>query len=378
MSNHRAAVMASSRARMSSRLLPDPDPAPDEILVQVRAVAINPVDWVIQGTGSVTYRWLETPAVLGSDVAGVVVAVGSAVSRFRVGDRVVGLATGTDRGRDAIREGAFQERTVLLERLSAPIPDDMTDEQAAVLPLGVSTAACALFQPAHLGLRLPGDDESPKVEGVVIVWGGATSVGMNAVQLARAAGYDVVTTASPRNAALLMDLGAETVVDRSAPDAVDRLVDAVAGRRVLGAVALGSASAGPCIEVLRRTGGEIVAMASTPVSLDGLAGRRRLFPAMIPTFTRIGVTTGVLMLRARRAGIRAGFVWGSSLRDDFLGEALWGAVLPDALATGRFRVVPEPLIVGTGLSSIQDALDRQRGGVSAQKVVVSIPAGPDH
>lgn len=375
MPNHRAAVMASPRARLEIRSVPDPEPAPDEILVQVRAVGINPVDWVIQGTGPITYSWLKAPVVLGSDVAGEVVAVGSAVTRFRVGDRVVGLATGTDRGRDPLREGAFRERTVLLERLSAPIPNGMPEERAAVLPLGVSTAACALFQTAHLGLPVPGDEGAASGGGVVIIWGGATSVGMNAIQLARAAGYAVITTASQRNALLLLELGAETVIDRTAPDAVGRLVTAVGGRRVVGAVALGAGSAGPCIDVLRRTGGKILAMASTPVSLEGVAGRRRLFPGMIPTFTRIGVTMGSLMLRARRAGIRAGFVWGSSLRDDGLGERLWGGFLPAALADGSYRAVPEPLTAGSGLDAVQAGLDRQREGVSAQKIVIAIDWG---
>lgn len=385
MSQHSAAVLRASRAPLVVSSVPDAEPGAGEVLVRVRAIAVNPVDWVIQGTGSVTYRWLRYPAVLGSDVAGEVLAVGAGVTRFRVGDRVFGLATGTDRGRDPMREGAFQETTVLLERLTAATPSGVSDAEAAVLPLGASTAACALFQPAHLGLRMPGDAAVPgdavatgdAVEpegerGVVVVWGGSTSVGMNAVQLARAAGYDVVSTASPRNAALVRSLGADVVVDHGDARAVEHLVEGIGGRRVVGAVALGTTSAAACIEVLRRTGGSVLAMASTPVSLDGLAGRRCLFPAMLPVFTRVGLTMARLTLRARRAGIRSAFVWGSSLRDDEVGRRLWSEVLETGLADGTLRPVPEALVVGEGLGSVQTAIDRQRAGVSAQKVVVTL------
>lgn len=374
MSQNSAAVIRSSRAPLVVEPVPIPTPAADEVVVRVGAVAVNPVDWVIQGTGSVTYRWLRFPAVLGSDAAGEVVAVGTDVTRFRIGDRVFGLATGTDRGRDPMHEGAFQQHTALLERLTAATPTGMSDAEAAVLPLGASTAACALFQPGHLGLTMP-DPSAPAPtggRGVVVVWGGSTSVGMNAVQLARAAGYDVVSTASPRNADLVRSLGADVVVDHNDPAAVDELVAGIAGRRVVGAVALGTTSAAACIRVLGRTGGTVLAMASTPVSLEGLAGRRRLFPAMLPVFSRIGLTMAGLMLRARRAGITSAFVWGSSLRDDEVGRRLWAEVLPAGLADGTLRAVPEPLVVGSGLDAVQGALDRQRAGVSAQKVVVTL------
>ncbi|WP_308222233.1 zinc-binding alcohol dehydrogenase family protein [Microbacterium oleivorans] len=367
-----AALMRAPRARLTVERMPMPEPAADEVIVRVRAVAVNPVDWVIQGTGAVTYRWLPAPAVLGSDVAGEVVAVGSQVTRFHVGDRVVGLATGTDKGRDSRHEGAFQHYTALLERLTAPIPDAISDAQAAVLPLGVSTAACALFQPQHLGLAVHDPAEPRTARGVVVIWGGSTSVGMNAIQLARAAGYDVVGTASPRNANLVRSLGADVVADHGSSTAVDDLVAGIGGRPVLGAVAFGETSAAPCIEVLRRTGGSVLVMASTPVSLADLAGRRRLFPAMVPVFTRLGLRMVALMLRARWAGIRAGFVWGTSLRDDGLGDRLWGGLLPQWLADGTVRPSPEPLVTGHGLEAMQDALDRQRAGVSAQKVVVTL------
>lgn len=372
MSTHAAATLAAPRAPLTLTTIETPTPAADEVLVRVRAVAINPVDWIVQGVGRIIYRWLRTPAVLGSDVAGEVVAVGADVTRFRVGQRVFGLATGTDRGRDPLREGAFQQYSTLLERLTAPTPDDLPHEHAAVFPLGLSTAACALFQPQHLGLRMPGAPASGTPSEVVVVWGGSTSVGMNAVQLARAAGYIVVSTASAKNAGTVRALGAEAVVDHGSPSAVTDLVAAIGGRPVAGAVALGAGSAQACLDVLSRTDGTRLALASTPVSLASLVGRRHLFPAMLPVFTRIGLGTLGSSLRARRLGIRAGFVWGSSLRDDEMGPRLWGEVVPGMLADGSLRPAPAPLVVGEGLGAIQDGLDRQRAGVSARKVVVRL------
>ncbi|KQR65690.1 zinc-binding alcohol dehydrogenase family protein [Frigoribacterium sp. Leaf172] len=362
-----------------------PAPAADEVVVRVRAVAVNPLDWVVQGTGRMTYRWLTHPAVLGTDVAGEVVAVGSAVTRLAVGDRVVGLATGTDKGRDPRHEGAFQTHTALLERLTTVIPDDLSFEQAAVLPLGVSTAACALFQERHLGLRLPrsaadaggavSDAGGPaaREREVVVVWGGSTSVGMNAVQLATAAGYDVVSTASAANAETVKGLGATHVYDYRDPEVVDKLVAVIAGRTVAGAVAIGLGSTEACIRLLARTGGSRLALLSTPVSLAEVADvstGRPLVPNALPTFARLGLATARSLLAARQAKVVARFVWGSSLRDDDLGEQLWGGIVPRGLADGSLRAVPEALVAGEGLGAIQGAVDRQRAGVSARKLVV--------
>ena len=398
-----AAFLRAPRTPFEVRPAALPEPAPDEVVVRVRAVAVNPLDWVVQGTGQLTYRWLAHPAVLGTDVAGEVVAIGSHVTRLAVGDRVAGLATGTDKGRDSTREGAFQHYTALLERLTTVIPDGLSFERAAVLPLGVSTAACALFQERHLGLRLPPTsrggaaqadrdpsptrggaapaerDPSPTEGGaapaereVVVVWGGSSSVGMNAVQLATAAGYDVLSTASAVNAETVRELGATHVYDYRDPEVVDKLVAVIAGRTVAGAVAIGAGSTEACIRLLARTGGTRLAIASTPVSLAEVAAGRRLIPTALPTFARLGLATARSALAARQAGVTARFIWGSSLRDDDLGERLWGEVLPRGLADGSLRPMPEALVTGEGLAAIQGAVDRQRAGVSAQKLVVRL------
>jgi len=216
-----AAWIPAKKAKLQVGPAPLPAPRADEILVTNRAVAVNPIDWVIQDTGSLIFRWITYPFVLGSDLAGEVTAVGSSVTRFAVGDRVLAHAVGVDKKRNSAAEGSFQEHTIALERMTCPIPDSMTYEDAAVLPLAVSTAACGLFQTDHLGLAHPGAQPTPTGQTVVI-WGGSTSVGSNAIQLAAAAGYDVVTTASPTNHDYVQTLGAAQVFDHHSPTVIAR------------------------------------------------------------------------------------------------------------------------------------------------------------
>ena len=280
-----------------------PHAGPGEIVVRNRAVAVNPVDWIVQSIGAVAYRWLRHPAVLGADVGGEVVEVGPDVTRFRVGDRVTGLAVGTEQDRARPAEGAFQLFTVLSEHLAAPIPEGMDATVAAVVPLTTSTAATGLFEREHLALHLPTAAPAAGEErGTVLVWGAGTAVGANAVQLARAAGYAVVATASGRTADGVRALGAAEVLDRRAPDVVDRLVETLRGRRFVGALAVGTGSAGACVEVVRRLDGvRAVASASTAVSFDRLAPGRGVLLRALPLLLRMGVGEAAIRLRARAA-----------------------------------------------------------------------------
>jgi len=177
-----AAWWRSNGAPLAVGQAPVPTPGPGEIVVANRAVAMNPVDWIVRDVGRMIFPWLKTPFVLGSDLAGDVVQVGSGVTRFKVGDRVLGHAAGIDKSRSSSAEGSFQEQTVVLERMAAPIPEAMSYTDAAVLPLGISTAACALFQQDHLALTHP--QAAPVArEQTVLIWGGSSNVGSNAIQL---------------------------------------------------------------------------------------------------------------------------------------------------------------------------------------------------
>ena len=198
MPENKALWLNAKRAPLTVGPAPYTAPRADEIVVRVRAVAVNPMDRLQQTMGDIFTPWTSYPFVVGSDVAGEVVEVGGGVTRFQVGDRVVGYAAGSDKPRNRAAEGAFQDYVVLLAHMAAPIPDAMPFEDAAVLPLGLSTAACGLFQKDFLALNAPSAAPAPTGK-TLLVWGGSTSVGSNAIQLAVAAGYDVVTTASPRN-----------------------------------------------------------------------------------------------------------------------------------------------------------------------------------
>ena len=164
----------------------------------VRAVAVNPVDAIPGLAYRLIMPWLTFPAIIGGDVAGEVVEAGPGVTRLQPGDRVLGMADGLERSRNNAAEGAFQKDTVLMQNLVSPIPNELSFEQAAVLPLTLSTAATGLFQRDHLALPLPAID-APDRQQTVLVWGGSTHVGSNGIQLARCAGYRVIATASPRN-----------------------------------------------------------------------------------------------------------------------------------------------------------------------------------
>ena len=368
-----AAWLASSAADLTVGPAPRTAPRAGEVAIRVRAVAINPLDTMKQHMGDLMYRWLPHPAVLGEDVAGEVEQVGPGVTRFAVGDRVVAYAVGMEKGRRHAPEGGFQTRVIVRTDLAAPIPDSLAFADAAVLPLGISTAASGLFGAGQLGLRFP-EVATPPTGETVVVWGGSTSVGLNAIQLAVAAGYDVVTTASPRNHALVTGLGASRAFDYRSPTVVQDITSHVAasGREVAGVLAIGTGSGDPAVRIAAATGAKRVSMASPPVSFDTLPRGGRIGLPLVRLGLRMGTATPALMLRAAAHGIRASFIWGSALMHDEVGPMLWERFLPDALAEGRYVAAPQAEVVGTGLAAIQPAMDRLREGVSARKLVVTL------
>jgi NADPH:quinone reductase-like Zn-dependent oxidoreductase len=369
MPSNTAAWLRAKYAKLEVGPASYPSPGVHEIVVRNHAVAINPVDWAIPRLGGAGFGWIKPPMVLGSDVAGEVVEVGAEVSRFKVGDRVFGQALGTSKARYGSAGGAFQAYTVLADHMAAPIPDAMSYESAAVLPLAVSTAACGLFQKDQLALQHPSIPPTPTGK-TLLVWGGSTSVGSNAIQLAVAAGYEVFTTASPRNFDYVTGLGASRAFDYNSKSVVTDIVAALKGKTIAGAIAIGQGSTAPCFDIVHAsTGDKFVSTASSPVSLDALPERGGLTPSMILTFVSSGIAVAI---KARVQGIRTKFIFGDTLADNEVGPMIYVDFLPKALAAGAYRAAPEPLVVGHGLDLIQAAFDAQAKGVSARKIVVTL------
>ena len=169
-------------------------PPRDMILVKNGAVAINPIDLLIQSRGDIMFTHLKYPFILGCDIAGEVVEVGRDVSRFHVGDRVVALGRGAVKDVNDPAQGGFQHYSLIRQDLACTIPNSVSYESASVIPLGLATASAGLFGTTQLGLQLPTEPARPANGKTLIIWGGSTSVGCNAIQLATAAGYEVFST----------------------------------------------------------------------------------------------------------------------------------------------------------------------------------------
>jgi reticulon-4-interacting protein 1, mitochondrial len=183
---------------------PAPVPGPHEILIRVHAAAVNPVDCAIRrGYGKDFFRSAcqagprAFPLRLGRDAAGVVAGVGSAVTSFRLADRVY----------VAPPRASIAEFIVVDASLAAPMPTNLDFIEAASLPFVAMTAWNSLVN--QVGFN------AANARGKrVLIARGAGGVGSFAIQLTKAWGAYVVSTASTRNVQMLKDLGADRVIDR--------------------------------------------------------------------------------------------------------------------------------------------------------------------
>ena len=194
--------------------VPTPSIGSGDVLVKVKAVAINPTDWKhVYLTGAVD------GAIVGCDFSGEVVKVGSDVKNLKIGDAIASMVSGSSTIDP--RTGAFAEyirveagRTyifpkglVISKENSIPVEEVKTFEGASSVGIGYSTVGLGFFN------RYPDFKPNSAPNEYYLVWGGASSVGQIAIELAKYLGFKVIATASPRNFDLLKNLGAEKIFD---------------------------------------------------------------------------------------------------------------------------------------------------------------------
>jgi NADPH:quinone reductase-like Zn-dependent oxidoreductase len=259
---------------------PRPTPKPDELLIQVHAAGLNPIDCMIpKGMFKPILRF-RLPAILGSDLAGVVVETGNRVTRFKPGDAI--FASIFDLG-----TGALGEFALVPECAAALKPPNLDFVQAASIPMVGLTSWQALKERAHLK---PGNK--------VFIPAGSGGIGTFAIQLAKYLGAKVGTTTSTGNVDLVRSLGADEVIDYKKQEFQDVLRDYDA---VLGTVR------GDALEKSLR----ILKPKSTVVSLIGppdavFARARRMNFFMVSLF---GLLSRKIIRSAKKRGVAYSFLF---------------------------------------------------------------------
>jgi NADPH:quinone reductase-like Zn-dependent oxidoreductase len=177
--------------------LPDPVPAPGEVVVDVVAASVNAADWKVRAG---EYSQATFPLVLGRDFSGSVAATGAGVDDLKIGDAVFGVL-------DAGREGAYAEKVAIKAAIVAKKPDGLSHVDAAALALIGLTA-----------IRTIEDSLKLKRGETILIQGGAGGVASFAIQLAKHIGARVITTTSATNLDYVRDLGADEVIDYNVQD----------------------------------------------------------------------------------------------------------------------------------------------------------------
>ena len=221
-------------------VMPEPELRPDDVLVQIHAASINPVDFKIRDGQLKVVLPYRPPFILGNDLAGVVVRVGSRVRHFKPGDEIYARA-------DKDRMGTFAESISIKEDAVAIKPRTLTMEEAASIPLVGLTAWQALIEKANL-------NRGQKV----LIHAGSGGVGTFAIQLAKHLGATVATTTSTANVDWVKRLGADIVIDYKKEDLETILRDYDVVLDTLGGEALEKS-----LRVL-KPGGRLISIAGPP------------------------------------------------------------------------------------------------------------------
>ncbi|PVH85178.1 GroES-like protein [Cadophora sp. DSE1049] len=246
-----------------------------QILVEMKATSLNLLDWKRVAKNILIPSF---PHVLGMDIVGVV-SDKAGSSRYKLGDRVMGISTVGNS-----ETGSFQTHAIVHERNTCLIPDELSFVEAATIPFALSTAACALY----LGLGIPrpwktNKDNSP----AVLIWGAGGSVGSFAVQLAKASGSEVIAVCSEHSFDRMKEYGADVILAPSHPDIISLIRTLYPKLHLAFDLIVSKSSISSCVGCLENEAGVI----ATAIMYKDAHGRKSV--SFKPTFS--GAVQGARM-----------------------------------------------------------------------------------
>ncbi|KAL1638608.1 hypothetical protein SLS58_008822 [Diplodia intermedia] len=343
MSTHLAAVLSAKGSALEVESRPTPTPGPSELLIDVKSVAVNPLDWKQQLSGFMLNQGF--PTVLGSDISGIVLAAGSTVppDAPKPGTRVAAFAPCFFK-QGAADYGAFQTRVLIPAANAVPLPAHVGFDEASTLPMAVATAWSGLYT-----LGVPRETVfKPADKQAFLLWGGASSIGTATIQLASSMGFSVYTTASERHHDYLKTLGAKRIFDYRNEAVVDHIINTAKEDGVtlqLGFDAVGALES--CLQVLK--------------TLNPSGAKLVSAPPLTPHSPQM-------------EGVELKFVLAPNdpkrLSDFF--HFVFGTWLRERLEAREFIPSPKVKVVEGGLHSVQAALDESKAGVSGVKLVLRL------
>ena len=286
------------------------------------------------------------PTVLGSDVAGTVISAGSDLPSDapKPGTRVAAFATAYYK-KGLPDYGSFQTHVLVPAVNVVPLPSNISFNEAALLPMAAATAWAGWYA---VGLSRDTAYTAQDKQGL-LVWGGASSIGSGAIQVAKSFGFSVYVTASEKHHEYLKGLGASQVFDYNSEDVVENIVKAAKADGVTvqtGYDAVGQVK--PCSDILKQLKG------------DG--------PAKLATAVPPSEDT------PRVDGVEVAWIYppeDEKERTEYF-HFVFGVWLKEKLARGEYVPSPKVQVVGRGLESIDKGLDELKKGVSGVKLVVEV------
>jgi alcohol dehydrogenase len=321
------------KGRMRLGELPEPKLDENEVLVQVHAAGVNPLDALIKSGEFQMLLPYRFPLVLGHDVAGIVVRVGKRVKKFKPGDKVYSRP-------DDFRIGAFAELIAIKEDSLAFKPKSLSMEEAASIPLVGLTAWQALVEAAKL-----------KKGQKIFIQAGSGGVGITAIQLAKHLGAFVATTTSTANVEWVKRLGADVVIDYKKDDfekilhGYDVVLNSQDGKTLE-----------KSLSVL-KSGGKLISISGPPTPEFADAIKAPWFVKQVMRFLSAGIRS-----KAKRLGVNYSFLFmkanGGQLHQ-----------ITELIDSGAIHTVVDRVF---SFESTQEALDYVETGRAKGKVVVKI------